>query len=219
MFRALISMWRSKDLLSESFELFNSMLSQVERMFDVATDILLCRGVPAGAEEDLGRGEKAADEFETKIRRKMIDHLVLKGEDVPAALVLFEVVRDTERIADLCMDILSLSHLLDARCLSGEHARHIADLETLLEDMFSKTRRAFAASDEKLALEALALRQSVKTSCSLLLDAVRNDQALTVKDGISFALAGIYFQRVGAHLYHIAASVVSPSALFKHSEE
>jgi len=215
MFRTLLSMWRSKDLLSESFDIFKRMLSDVEWMFDVATDILLCKKEATDVEEEMSRKEKATDEAEMSIRRKMVEHLSIKGEDVPAALVLFAVVKDAERIADMCVDIVSTSKKLKGGCATGPHSEQLSKMEKVLEEMFSKTRKAFVESDDKLAKEAMALRDDAKKHCERLMKSVL-DSSITVKEAVSYCLVGAYFRRVAAHLYHIAAGVVSPALLFEH---
>jgi len=216
MFRTLLSMWRSKDLLSESFDIFKGMLSDVEWMFDVATDVLLCKKKSEDVAEGMSKREKATDKAEMSIRRKMVEHLSIKGGDVPAALVLFAVVKDAERIADMCIDIVATADKLKEGCVTGVYSEQLADMERLLEEMFSKTKRAFVESDDKLAKEAMALRDEVKKHCELLMKSILDSSSVTVKEAVSYCLVGAYFRRVAAHLHHIAAGVVSPALLFEH---
>jgi len=219
MFRALLSLWGSKDLLSESFELFKKVLEDVEWMFDATTDVLLCKKEISEIEKEIREREQSVDKAEMEIRRKVIEHLSMKGQDVPASLVLFSVVKDAERIGDLCADILTVVRSTSCVCGVSPFSKIIKELEASLESMFSKTRQAFASSDENTAKEAMVMYEKTKTFCNELLNAVLSSSSMTVKESVSYALLSVYFRRVGAHINHIAESVVNPSLIVKHKEE
>ncbi|MCX7704564.1 MAG: hypothetical protein N2234_10810 [Planctomycetota bacterium] len=219
MFRMLLSLWRSKDLLSESFDIFKEMLEDVEWMFDMTTDVLLCKKREDEIEKEIRKREKAVDKAEMEIRRKVIEHLSIKGEDIPASLVLFSVVKDAERIGDLCIDILSAAHFATTTCPVGILAKHMEKLETSLESMFSKTRNAFLSSDDETAKGVMVLYEETKRDCDKLLDAVLKETSITLKDAVSYALISVYFRRVAAHIHHIAASIINPQLTFEHTDE
>ncbi len=209
--------WRSGTLLSLAFERFNEMLERVERIFDIATDILLCKATDESDIEALKEEEKKTDALQTEIRRKTVEYLSLHpGGDVIAALLLFSVAKDAERLGDLAINILDARHLLTENVEHGEYAEALADLEAKLESMFKLTRRAFKEQDEKAAEKAVWIRAQAAAACNALLKRVMEDPNISVHRAVSYTLLERHFKRTAAHLYHIASAVLDPAMLIEH---
>jgi phosphate uptake regulator len=211
MFKRLFSIWSGKSLLGEAFDDFNVILEEAKRLFDKVTDILLGK-VDAGAfGDELSQRDGKINDLERSIRAKIIEYLTFEPEgDRPAALVLFSVVKDAERLGDFCKDIMDLVGHFQVGKDQGEYREPFLRMESQLEDMFEKAQRAFLESDDKLAREVVETRVQVKNQCKELLAKVMTDTSLNQESAVAYALVIYYFKRVGAHLFNIASSVLVP---------
>ena len=217
MFRRLFRAWTGKDLLSQAFDDFNAMLEVAEQLFDRVTDVLL--GKP-GAEvkgKDLCTQDDRINQLEHSIREKIVEYLAFEPEgDRPAALLLFSVVKDAERLGDFCKDIMDIASHFPADKSLGGYKDQFLKMETQLENMFSKARTSFLKSDEAMANEVVATREVVKRETKDLLAKVMSDNNLSSEAAASYALAIYFFKRVAAHLFNIASSVLLPVADIGH---
>ncbi len=211
MFRRLFGIWGGKSLLGEAFDDFNSILEEAKGLFDKVTDILLGK-IEAGAfADELRARDSKINDIERAVRAKIIEYLAFEPEgDTPAALVLFSVVKDAERLGDFCKDIMDLVGHFCAKTKHGVYREPMLKMESQLEDMFAKAQRAFLESDDRLAREVVETRSQVKRECKDLLARIMADKDLDSEAAASCALLVYYFKRVGAHLFNIASSVLVP---------
>lgn len=211
MFKRLFSAWTGKDLLSQAFDDFNSMLEVAEQLFDRVTDVLLGKPGTKGEDKNLYSQDTRINELEHSVREKIVEYLAFEPEgDRPAALLLFSVVKDAERLGDFCKDIMDLvSHFPRDKSL-GEYKDAFLRMEARLEEMFSKARNSFLNSDKAMAQEVVAAREVVKRDCNELISRVMSDDTLKSEVAASYGLAVYFFKRVAAHLFNIASSVLVP---------
>ncbi len=208
MFKKLFRAWSGKNLLSQAFDDFNTMLEVARKLFDEVTDVMLGK-IQAARVADLCSRDSTINDLERSIRTKIIEYITFEPEgDTPAALVLFSVVKDAERLGDFCKDIMDIAGRFPAEKSFGEYKEPFLRLEAQLEDMFSKAQSAFLKSDEELAKEVVGTRSTVKSECKDLLGRIMADKALDPESAASYALAVYYFKRVAAHLFNIASSVL-----------
>lgn len=217
MFKRLFSIWSGKSLLGEAFDDFNIILEEAKGLFDKVTDILLGKVEAGTFGEELSQRDGKINELERSIRSKIIEYLTFEPEgDRPAALVLFSVVKDAERLGDFCKDIMDLLGHFQAGKDQGDYRDSFLQMESQLEDMFGKAQRAFLESDSELAKVAVETRAQVKAECKKLLAKVMTDKSLSPENAAAYALMIYYFKRVGAHLFNIASSVLVPVAQLGH---
>jgi phosphate uptake regulator len=211
MFKRLFGAWTGKDLLSQAFDDFNAMLEIAEKLFDEVTDVLLCKPGAGAEDKHLCDKDNRINEFEHNIREKIVEYMVLEPEgDTPAALLLFSVVKDAERLGDFCKDIMEVAGHFPADKSLGDYKDQFLKMEAQLEEMFSQARNSFLESDEELAKEVVRTRGIVKDKCRELLEKVMSDDMLSPEITASYALAVYFFKRVAAHLFNIASSVLVP---------
>lgn len=209
MFRRLFGIWKGKNLLGQAFDDFNSILEEAKWMFDKVTDILLGKAPASDFDDGIRARDSKVNDLERTVRRKIIEYLTFEPEgDTPAALLLFSVVKDAERLGDFCKDIMDIAGHFPTNQEHGAYREPLLKMEAQLEEMFSKAQRAFLESDEKLAKEVVATRAAVKGECRELLGRVMADNGLNAESAASYALVIYYFKRVAAHLFNIASSVL-----------
>jgi phosphate transport system protein len=217
MFKQLFRAWTGKDLLSQAFDNFNAMLETAERLFDRVTDVLLCKPEAELRSEDLCNQDDRINELEHEVREKIVEYLTFEPQgNMPAALLLFSIVKDAERLGDFCKDIMDIAaHFPRDKSLGG-YAGVFLQMEAQLEEMFSKARNSFLKSDETLARDVVKTRETVKGKCRELLARVMADDRLNSETAASYALAIYFFKRVAAHLLNIASSVLVPVVKIGH---
>jgi phosphate uptake regulator len=217
MFGRLFKAWSGKDLLSQAFDEFNTMLEVAEKLFDKVTDVVLCKPGAELPESELIAQDNRINGLERTIRTKILEYLSFEPEgDMPAALVLFSVVKDAERLGDFCKDIAELAAHFPSDQDLGTYREPFLQMESQLENMFSLARRAFLHSDRDLAQEVVRTRAAVKQECKDMLGQVMQDESLGSERAASFALVVYFFKRVGAHLFNIASTVLVPAAQIGH---
>jgi phosphate uptake regulator len=211
MFKRLFRAWTGKDLLSQAFDDFNAMLEVAEQLFDRVTDVLLGKPGAKVKDKDLCAQDNRINELEHSIREKIVEYLAFEPEgDRPAALLLFSVVKDAERLGDFCKDIMDIASHFPADKSLGNYKDLFLKMEAQLEEMFSKARNSFLKSDEDMAKEVVSMRATVKTECKELLARVMTDGQLDPETAASYALVIYFFKRVAAHLFNIASSTLVP---------
>ena len=216
MFRRLFKAWARKDLLSQAFDDFNTILEIARKLFDEVTDVLLGK-IEASEVGDFCARDNKINDLERAIRAKIIEYLAFEPEgDTPAALVLFSVVKDAERLGDFCKDIMDIAEPFAASKSLGDYREPFLQMESQLEDMFLKAQQAFLESDEVKAKEVVETRKAVKEEIRDLLAKVMADKELGPETAASYALAVYFFKRVAAHLFNIASSVIVPVSDIGH---
>jgi phosphate uptake regulator len=211
MFKRLFTAWTGKDLLSQAFDDFNSMLEVAEQLFDKVTDVLLRKPGANVEDQELCARDSRVNQLEHSVREKIIEYLAFEPEgDRPAALLLFSVVKDAERLGDFCKDIMEIAGHFPAGKSLGDYREPFLKMEAQLEGMFSKARNSFLKSNKALAKEVVDTRATVKAECRELLAEIMADRRLNSETAASLALAIYFFKRVAAHLFNIASSVIVP---------
>lgn len=211
MFGRLLSSWRKKDLLSQAFDEFHQMLADTEWMFDMVTDVLLCKRPAADVKDQLEKKDEIVNNRERLVRRKIIEYLTLNPEgDVPAALVLFTVVKDAERLGDYCKNILEIAQFLPGCLEHGVYETPLTEMESEIELMFARTKKAFINSDEQVAREAVEIKRRISVKADMLLKQLLEDKNIPVRQAVIYTLLERYFKRVASHLDNIASAVLNP---------
>jgi phosphate transport system protein len=209
-FRTLLHALRAGSSLRDVKEDFCSMLGDTEQMFRSVTDVLLGKEKAEKIKDGIYAGDREVNRKEQDIRRRLVGHLVLsRMADASTCLVFMSVAKDVERIGDYCKNILEVSAFYS---IPGSQARYAVPLQEVREqiiDLFQKSSKAFAESDEGLAEKVLHAHEVIAKKCDMLIGQVLND-SLPTKEAVSTALLSRYFKRVVRHLGNVVSSVVEP---------
>jgi phosphate transport system protein len=209
MLKELLEMLRAKSPLSDMFDEFTQMIEKTEWMFDTSMQVLLEGRAPENSKQELYAKDKEVNEHQRSIRRKIVKHLTLQPRsDIPACLVLMSVVKDAERIGDYCKNIYELGAMFDVALDRGRYKTPLRELSEQVENLFSKTRKAFAWSDEEMANSIITRGSRISKQCDMLLKQLIVDN-LPTKKAVAYTLLARYIKRVASHLTNIATSIVS----------
>ncbi len=209
MFKELLEILRAKSPLKDMLIEFTQMLEKTEWMFDTTMKVLLAEKKATDVQEDVYTKDKEVNEHQRSIRRKIISHLSLHPRaDVPVCLVLMSVVKDAERMGDYCKNIFELGVMFDVALDRGRYKTPLKELAEQVENLFSKTRKAFMWSDEQTAHSIISKGEAINKQCDMLIKQLIADD-LPTKKAVAYTLLSRYIKRVSSHLINIATSVVT----------
>ena len=99
MFRELLSIFRSKDVLAEMGENFTRMLQLAHEMNLTAGAVFFGKKIPQQERDYLYQQDIRVNQSERSIRKQVVAHLSIQGNrlDVPYCLLLMSLVKDVER--------------------------------------------------------------------------------------------------------------------------
>jgi phosphate uptake regulator len=188
---------------------FIQMVEKTEWMFDAAVQVLMGDKPAEEVEKEIFTRDKEVNEHQRSIRRRIIRHLTLQpGVDVPACLVLMNVVKDGERIGDYCKNIYGLSTMFDVKFDRGRYKTPLMELAEQIENLFGKTRKAFERSDEEIARSIIAKGTRISKQCDMLIRQLIVDN-LPTKKAVAYTLLARYFKRISSHITNIATSIIT----------
>ncbi|RJP74041.1 MAG: PhoU family transcriptional regulator [Candidatus Abyssobacteria bacterium SURF_17] len=219
MLKELLDMLRAKSPLRDMLNEFTQMIEKTEWMFDASIKVLLHSRPTQEVEKEIYSKDKEVNEHQRSIRRKIIRHLTFQPRaDVPACLVLMSVVKDAERVGDYCKNLFELATMFDIPLDRGRYKTPLKDLAEQVENLFSKTRKAFQWSDEEMAHSIIAKSEAINDQCDMLIRQLITDN-LPTKKAVAYTLLARYIKRVASHLNNIATSVVTSVDNLDFSDE
>ncbi len=213
-FKDIVSIWKSEDLLSQAWDESREMLEFSEDMFSSAKKYLR-RGVKIKKLKKLKKEDKKINTFQQIVRKKVVTHFsVLKNIDnLPNGLVLLNMVIDVERLGDYTKNILDMAIYYPEALVSEELLPELNTLENEVVSRFQKTCEAVGRQDVVLAEHLLKTHQKslavvsddiVHNCISGKIDFKNNKQATVVP------LYARYLKRIGSHLKNISTTMVNP---------
>ncbi len=208
MIRTLLNALRAASSLKEVKDISSSMLSDTENMYRMVADVLLKKVPPEKIRDEIYAMDKQVNQKEREIRRRLVSHLTLSLADAPTCLVMMSVVKDVERIGDYCKNIFEVANLYTIPDSQARYAGPLQEIGEEITRLFDKGRKAFAESDEPLAMEVIGEEQVIAKKCDMLIKQVISD-TLPTTEAVSTALLSRYFKRVVRHMGNVVSSVVA----------
>ena len=213
-FKDLVSIWNSEDLLSQAWDESREMMSFSEDMFSSAIKYMR-RGVKIKKLKKLKKEDRKINEFQQNVRKKVVTHFsVSKNIDsLPNGLVLLNMVIDVERLGDYTKNILDMAIHYPEALVSEELLPDLNALENEVMSRFQKTCESVGRQDIVLAEHLLKTHQEslaivsdniVHNCISGKIDLENNKQATVVP------LYARYLKRIGSHLKNISTTMVNP---------
>lgn len=213
-FNQLVSLWKSKDLLSQAWDESLEMINLSNTMFISAIKYLK-KGEKSKKIKRLKKTDQEINEFQKSVRKKVVTHFSISKnlEELPSGLVLLSIVVDVERLGDYTKNILDLAIHYPGKLISEELLTELNDIETEVISMFEKTIKAIENKDESAAKELLSTYKKSFASVSdqIVNNSISGNQTFqTQNQAAAVTLYSRYLKRVGAHLKNIVTTVVNP---------
>ena len=213
-FKDIVSIWKSEDLLSQAWDESREMLEFSEDMFSSAIKYLR-RGVKIKKLKKLKKEDKKINEFQQNVRKKVVTHFSVSKniDNLPNGLVLLNMVIDVERLGDYTKNILDMAIYYPEALVSEKLLPELNTLENEVRLRFQKTCESIGRQDIVLAEHLLKTHQEslavvsddiVHNCISGKIDFENNKQATVVP------LYARYLKRIGSHLKNISTTMINP---------
>jgi phosphate transport system protein len=211
MFREWIEALRRRPLLDQMMCEMEEMLDLAVEMYRPTAEVLTGkRELTTETHDMVYATDRRINHVQRKIRKQLVEHLVVSdGADVPICLVLMSVIKDAERVGDMCKDLLETAERLGGPLREGHYGRRFAEVLTAAEGLFDPTAEAFRTSDKDLGHAAVESARKVARGCDAIIEALLGDD-IPCRDAVLFTLLARYLKRLCLHLSNIATSVVMP---------
>ena len=213
-FREIVKLWKSEDLLSQAWDESYKMMMLSNEMFTQAIKYLR-EGENDETIRMLKKRDVEINTFQRDVRKKVVTHYAISQdiEDLPNGLVLLNMVVDVERVGDYTKNILDLALNHPNTIKSEEFSKDLYRVEQEVISRFSKTLEAIHTQDADVARSMMV---SYKETLTSVLDDIVNgciSGKITLGDEsktVSLALYARYLKRIGAHLKNITTVLINP---------
>ncbi len=219
-FKSIMALFREDDWSQSLIKSLDEMLALSGDMFGYTLGVLL-RGEPNTDPAGKVWGpDKQINALMRQIRRRLVSRLSLGGHrgEVPTALIFMNAVKDAERIGDYVKNIYDVHELMPAAPDRALYAEWLAERTGRIEDLFARTRNAFATSNDEEAARVIADARLMGRQCEAAIVAI-TESALATRDAVCLALVLRFFKRIAAHQSNIATTVVMPVDLLDFNDE
>ncbi len=213
-FREIVNLWKSEDLLSQAWDESYKMMMLSNEMFTQAIKYLR-EGENDETIRMLKKRDVEINTFQRDVRKKVVTHYAISQDidDLPNGLVLLNMVVDVERVGDYTKNILDLALNHPNTIRSEEFSKDLYHVEQEVISRFSKTLEAIHTQDADVARSMMV---SYKETLTSVLDDIVNgciSGKITLGDEsktVSLALYARYLKRIGAHLKNITTVLINP---------
>ena len=212
MWKEIINIWTSDNLLSEAWELSYEAIALNQEMFKDAVEGLWGTKTKK-TQKTVYKKDKLINKYEREIRRKVLTHLSIQGStSLAPGLVLSTIIVDIERIGDYIKNIVELAQWHPDALEANGLKQLAAPLELKLKTMLSDLPRILEEGDEDAALEYYLENKEIgQTVDTIIEQIVRGSiEGLGPQCSAIMALYFRYLKRINAHLRNIVSSVINP---------
>ena len=213
MFKQIFEMFKSDSLYEQALSECHEMLEIDRKMFNESINALR-NSDSAEIPIDIYEMDKKINSFERDVRRKVMTHLAISGNnDLGSGLVLTSVVIDIERIGDYTKNIYDLAVNYPKRLSVDILEQRIAKLEEDTKTYFNDTIDAFKNQDID---SSRSLMNSYKDEISKESQGIVEDiisgkiDGISASDSASIVLYARYLKRIAAHSRNLISSIVNP---------
>lgn len=213
-FKDILSIWKSDNLLAQAWDDSIKMLSLSNDIF-VQSIQYFNSGENIDAVKALKKEDQSVNDYYQLVRRKVLTHYSIDKPPVETSggLTLVNMVVDIERIGDYCKNISDLTLIKSGPMDFGELRDDIKSIEAEVESRFTKTIQAIQDQDESLADDLLNSYKKMVTKVSDKIVRKIASGEITLNDsaqGACIVLYARYLKRIGAHLKNITSTIVNP---------
>ena len=214
MWKELIKIWKSDDLLVQAWDNSYEMLQLSREMF-IQSVQMIRRHSKEKTLIALKKRDKEINEFHRDIRRKVMTHLVMQKDstDIPNGLVLINMVVDIERVGDYCKNILDLAISAPKTLKAEKVSEDLKMIEDEVLSRFDKTMEAIHSQDSEVARDLIGThRKMVARISDKLVDQILQGEISfkSQSKAAEVALYARYLKRIGSHLTNIMTTLVNP---------
>ncbi len=214
MWKELIKIWKSDDLLVQAWDNSFEML-QLSREIFVQSVKMLRKQSNEKTILALKKRDKEINKYQRDIRKKVMTHLVMQEDstDIPTGLILINMVVDIERVGDYCKNILDLAISTPKTMKVEKISQELKAIEDEVIKRFDQTIEALQTQDSEVAKELIATHRRMVTRVSdkLVDNILKGDITFQSESkAAAVVLYARYLKRIGSHLSNIITTLVNP---------
>ncbi len=214
MWKELIKIWKSDDLLVQAWDNSFEMLQLSREMF-VQSVKMLRKQSNEKTILALKKRDKEINKYQRDIRKKVMTHLVMQEDstDIPTGLILINMVVDIERVGDYCKNILDLAISTPKTMKVEKISQELKAIEDEVIKRFDQTIEALHSQDSEVAKELIATHRRMVTRVSdkLVDNILKGDITFNSESkAAAVVLYARYLKRIGSHLSNIITTLVNP---------
>ena len=211
MFRELLTIFRSKDVLAEMGENFARMLQLAHEMTLSAGAVFFGKKISPEERDRLFQQDIRVNQSERSIRKQVVAHLSLQGNrlDVPYCLLLMSLVKDVERLGDYAKNILELTDFGPDQFPDDEAVQELQSIRRGVEDLFTAALEILSSSESDQALRLIREGREIAQRSDDLIESIARAQYDT-STTTALVLGTRYYKRIGGHVLNVISSVVMP---------
>lgn len=207
MFKKFLEIIKKPSLMKEAEEIVLDMICISYDMFQYSMRVVIEK---EKEKEDIYKIDQKLNQLQIKVRRDILEHLAINpAQDIIPSLILTTIVVDIERIGDYSKNLIELSHKYP-KPLKGKYIEEIKDLEGKVQNNFKKLIDVYKEQNQELGSRIMEELVKVSKECHSMLEDIVEDESLSTKEGIIYALLLRYLKRVSVHIKNVASSVVNP---------
>ena len=213
LFKDIVTLWNSDDLLSQAWDESYDMMVLSNEIFTKAIKYLR-KNESIETVKALKKRDREINLFQQEVRRKVVTHYAVsqKTEDLPNGLVLLNMVVDVERVGDYTKNILDLSLYYPETIRSEEFSDDLAEVEKEVSSRFEQTIQAINSQDLEVAQSLMSSYKDVVSITDQIVNGCISGEISYGNESktTSLALYARYLKRVAAHLKNISTILVNP---------
>mgnify|MGYP001469645083 CR=1 FL=1 len=213
MFKQIFELFKSDSLYEQALTECHEMLEIDREMFNESTKSLR-RSDTAEIPIDIYAMDKKINEFERDVRRKVMTHLVVSGnEDLGSGLILVSVVIDIERIGDYTKNIYDLAVQHPKKLLAGSLEETLSDMEKSTQEFLNKAIDAFKSQDIDAARKLMVeYKTDISSTSNDIVNSIvsGSNNEFSSNEAGSLCLYARYLKRIAAHSRNLVSSIVNP---------
>ena len=193
--------------MKEAVDIVIEMLNIAYDMFQYSMRVVIEKEKEV---EDIYEIDQKLNHLEIKVRKDVLEHLAINpAQDIIPSLILTTIVIDIERIGDFSKNLIELSHKYP-KPLKGKYIEGIKDLEDKVQTNFKKLIDIYKEQNQEQGSKVMSELVLVSKECQNMLEELVEDENLSQKEGIIYALLIRYLKRVSVHVKNVASSIVNP---------
>ena len=213
MFKQIFDMFKSDSLYEQALSECHEMLDIDREMFNESVKSLR-QSDSAEIPIDIYEMDKKINSFERDVRRKIMTHLAISGnEDLSSGLVLTSVVIDIERIGDCAKNIYDLALRYPKKLKVESIEDRVASIEDSSQSFFNNTIDAFKNQNIDLARELMSgYKEEISSISSEVVKDIISGKIsdIDASEASAICLYVRYLKRISAHSRNLISSIVNP---------
>ena len=213
MFKQIFDMFKSDSLYEQALSECHEMLEIDREMFNESIKSLR-ESDTAEIPIDIYAMDKKINEFERDVRRKVMTHLAVSGnEDLGSGLILVSVVIDIERIGDYTKNIYDLAVQHPKKLTAGNFEESLSSMEVSTKEFLNKTIDTFKSQNIEEARKLMVeYKTDISSTSNDIVNAIisgSNDE-FSADKAAALSLYVRYLKRIAAHSRNLVSSIVNP---------